>query len=254
MSARRKSSSTEALVAEIRAWCAAHADPVNATRYARYFTEGYDAWGFLDPKHVFWMEMEPQWFQSNASLGLSGFLKLGRELCRSGKYEEASISIRFLTHCPEPFDAQAMPALALWFDGGICNWGHTDVLCGLVLERALLAGRITRHHLAPWLAAPHKFQCRAVPVTLLKSTDPLQELLEFVTPLMHDSERFVQQGLGWFLREHWKRHPKPVEAFLLKHKDTAPRVIYQYATEKMSAEQKARFRRASTKPAKSGKL
>ena len=254
MPARSRAPEAHQLAATIRIWCAAHADPVNATRYARYFTEGYDAWGFLDAKHVFWTEMEPLWFQSHAQLGLTGFLQLGRELCLSGKYEEASIAIRFLTHCQEPFGAQSLPALALWFDGGICNWGHTDVPCALVLEPALLAGRISRHDLAPWLTAPHKFQRRAVPVTLLKCTDPPEELLEFITPLMHDCERFVQQGLGWFLRELWKRHPKPVEALLLRHKDTAPRVIFQYATEKMTAEQKSRFRRTPTKAPKSGKL
>lgn len=254
MPVRRLAPHTQRLVTEIRAWCASHAEPANATRYARYFTEGYDAWGFLDPKHVIWTEMEPQWFQAHAHFGLAGFLDLGHELCRSGKYEEASLAIRCLAHCPEPIDARALPQLALWFDGGICNWGHTDVLCGLVLEPALLAGCIARHDLAPWLGAPHKFQRRAVPVTLLKCTDPTQELLDFVTPLMHDPERFVQQGLGWFLREHWKRHPAVLESFLLQHKDTAPRVIYQYATEKMTAEQKARFRRARNNAPKSGKL
>lgn len=89
--------------------------------------------------------MEPQWFQAHAHFGLAGFLDLGHELCRSGKYEEASLAIRCLAHCPEPIDARALPQLALWFDGGICNWGHTDVLCGLVLEPALLAGCIARH-------------------------------------------------------------------------------------------------------------
>ena len=254
MPSQKRSLIPQKLVAEIRAWCAAHADPVNATSYARYFTEGYDPWGFLDPKHAFWTEMEPHWFQSNAQLGLAGFLDLGRELCRSGKYEEASLAIRFLKHFAESFVSRSLPALALWFDGGICNWGHTDVLCGLVIEPALLAGHISRNDLASWLTSPHKFQRRAVPVALLKSTDPTIELLNFVEPLMHDPERFVQQGLGWFLREQWKRQPEPVEAFLLKHKDTAPRVIFQYATEKMTAVQKARFRRTPTKAPKSGKL
>ena len=52
---------------------------------------------------------------------------------------------------------------------------------------------------------------------------------------MMDPERVVQQGLGWFLRETWKKHPKAVEAFLLEWKDRSPRLIFQYATEKMPA-------------------
>jgi 3-methyladenine DNA glycosylase AlkD len=61
---------------------------------------------------------------------------------------------------------------------------------------------------------------------------------------MLDEERVVQQGLGWFLREAWKRQRLVVEEFLIEFKDTAPRLIYQYATEKMTPEQKNRFRRA----------
>jgi 3-methyladenine DNA glycosylase AlkD len=68
--------------------------------------------------------------------------------------------------------------------------------------------------------------------------------LAFIEPLMSDSEKVVHQGAGWFLREAWKRKPAKVEAFLLRHKDRAPRLIYQYATEKMDKAAKARFRRS----------
>jgi len=61
---------------------------------------------------------------------------------------------------------------------------------------------------------------------------------------MSDTERVVHQGLGWFLREAWKRDPKPVEKLLLRWKDTAARLIIQYATEKMMPQQKERFRAA----------
>ena len=64
---------------------------------------------------------------------------------------------------------------------------------------------------------------------------------------MLDPERVVQQGLGWFLREAWKKTPAPVEAYLTGWKDTAPRLIFQYATEKMSAADRARFRRAKSR-------
>jgi 3-methyladenine DNA glycosylase AlkD len=71
-------------------------------------------------------------------------------------------------------------------------------------------------------------------------------LVDFIEPLMRDPEKVVQQGLGWFLREAWKRRPKPVEAFLLRHKETAPRVIVKYATEKMDRAGKERFRRTQS--------
>jgi 3-methyladenine DNA glycosylase AlkD len=80
-------------------------------------------------------------------------------------------------------------------------------------------------------------------LALVDRTAELPALLEAVRPLMLDAEKVVQQGVGWFLREAWKRQPKPVEAFLMEYRDTAPRVIFQYATEKMTPAQKARFKR-----------
>ena len=42
--------------------------------------------------------------------------------------------------------------------------------------------------------------------------------------MMLDEERVVHQGLGWFLREAWKRDPEGVEPFLLEFKDSAARL------------------------------
>jgi 3-methyladenine DNA glycosylase AlkD len=60
---------------------------------------------------------------------------------------------------------------------------------------------------------------------------------------MMDPEREVHQGLGWFLREAWKKQPQVTETFLFKWKNSAARLIFQYATEKMTAEEKQRFRK-----------
>jgi 3-methyladenine DNA glycosylase AlkD len=82
---------------------------------------------------------------------------------------------------------------------------------------------------------------------LVKKGDDVRPMLEYIRPMMLDDERVVHQGLGWFLREAWKKQPKPVEAFLLEYKDTAARLIFQYATEKMSPAARARFRRAKAR-------
>ena len=79
----------EDLASEIRAWCAAHQDPKQAGKWARYFREGYDAWGLLDKDHPIWNDKQQEWLESYAGLGLRGFLKAGELLFQSGKYEEA---------------------------------------------------------------------------------------------------------------------------------------------------------------------
>lgn len=249
------------LVDEIRRYCAQHADAKAAARYQRYFREGYDAWGLLDKGNPFFTAKRDEWLDRYRDLGARGLLEAGELLFAGGKFEEGAIAIQFLAKRRDELTPEDGVGVHRWFAAGIGNWAHTDGLCGEILSPMLEDGRLTLDLLAAWRASPHRFQRRAVPVSMLALLDPLRKgatppasagarakrLLAFLRPMMLDDERVVQQGLGWFLRECWKRHPDLVEPFLLEHKDRAGRVIYQYATEKMTAEAKARFR--ADKPA-----
>jgi 3-methyladenine DNA glycosylase AlkD len=230
---------------EIRAWCEEHTDPQQAAKYARFFREGWDAWGVHDDES--WAERRRQWLEGYLDLKLGGFLRLGEDLFATGKYEEAGAGIWLVAQHKPHFNKRTLPAIGKWFAAGVNNWAHTDVICGQLLGHLLESCIAPLDSLGPWRTSARKYQRRAVPVSmlaLLDSAGNYEVLLEFIRPMMLDPERVVQQGLGWFLREVWKRQPKPVEKFLQVFKDSAPRLIFQYATEKMTPGQKARFRRA----------
>ena len=72
-------------------------------------------------------------------------------------------------------------------------------------------------------------------------------ILAYIDSMMLDNERVVHQGLGWLIRECWNKQPEVVENFLHKWKATAPRLIFQYATEKMSKEYRVQFRKPKGK-------
>ncbi len=238
--------SAQKLAADVRDYCSAHADPSQAQKWARYFKEGYDAWGLLDAKDPLWNQKQTEWLEKFQGLGLSGFLKAGELLFTSGKYEEGALAIRFLTRHRDEIDGRTFGGLSKWFEAGIGNWAHTDVLCNEVIAPLLQSGRVSLDALASWRESKLKYQRRAVPVAmlgLLKNQDDVKSLLQFLRPLMLDGERVVQQGLGWFLREAWKKQPKPIEAYLLEYRNSAPRLIFQYANEKMKPAERARFRR-----------
>ena len=61
---------------------------------------------------------------------------------------------------------------------------------------------------------------------------------------MLDSEKVVHQGVGWLLRELWKKSSKEAEDFLYKWKDKAPRLVIQYATEKIDKKKRKIFRKS----------
>jgi len=237
--------SLAAIVDHLREFFAAHADPANVAKYARYFKEGFDAYGV--PQEVQFAERDRLVETVAPALGLSGVLDLGDLLFQSGKYEEGTMAFLLAQKLEREFTAESFQRIGLWLERGVTNWAHTDVICGELLSRHFKAGVAAMADLAAWRESPSRWKRRAVPVALLtplKQAADVRPLLDFLRPLMHDGERVVHQGLGWFLREAWKKHPQPVEAFLLEYKDTAPRLIFQYATEKMDAAGKTRFRKA----------
>ena len=235
----------QSIASQFRGFCRANADPERAKRYDRYFTEGYDAWGI--PKEI-WEEKKAALIERyRDELTLDDVVELGHLMMKSGKYEEASFPILLAAAYGDLLTPDVFQGVGTWLDTGIRNWAHTDVLCGHVLAPAVTNKVVKREAMAAWRQHDSKWKRRAVPVTLVelvKQARSVRPLLKFVEPMMSDDDRFVQQGIGWFLREAWKKQPEPVEALLLKYKDTAPRKIYQYATEKMSKQERAKYRRA----------
>ena len=233
---------------EIRRFCEQNANPEIVKKYSRYFTEGYDAYG-LDQKTF--ESQRDKWLELwNKEFSLNDFLLLGDKLISSGKYEEASFAISFIYSNTEKLTAETFDKLGSWLENGIINWAHTDVLCGKALSFFFTNKILEIESLKKWTESASKWKRRAVPVTLIDvlNTDvPLERLFNIIESLMQDDEKFVQKGLGWFLRESWKIYPKKTEDFLLKWKDTCGRIIIQYATEKMDKKNKDRFRRAKKK-------
>jgi len=233
---------------EIRRFCQKNANPDIVKKYSWYFTEGYDAYG-LDQK-TFESQRDKWLEQWKNDLTLDDFLLLGDKLISTGKYEEASFAIGFIYSNKEKFTPETFERLGSWLENGIINWGHTDVLSGKALSYFFINTIVEIESLKKWTDSASKWKRRAVPVTLidvLKMNVTLERLFLIIEPLMSDSDKFVQKGLGWFLREAWKVYPKETEEFLLNWKDMCGRIIIQYATEKMDKENKNRFRRAKKK-------
>lgn len=231
-------------LSEIQSFLESNADPKIVEKYARYFKEGYDAYGIPQEK---WDSQKKVWIKEwKDDLGFNGFIRLGDILIKNGKYEECSFAIVFMKPFSELFTEETYNHFGRWLEKGIQNWAHTDILCGELLSPMLKNKKVDLSIMNLWHESPSKWKRRAVPVSmlgLLKGTEDYGKLLEFISPMMIDKERVVHQGLGWLLREAWKLKPDQIEPFLMKWKDTAPRLIFQYATEKMTAENKLRFRK-----------
>ena len=229
------------LINEIRSYLASNSDPKIAEKYRKYFVEGYDPYG-VDASVTVRKAEE----LIKGGISLDEAMSLALELVSSNKYEEGHLAISLIKRLRKQYTAQTFEQIAGWFQKGIRNWAHVDGLSGDVVSSFLLDGIVGLKEIAAWETSEYKYQRRTVPVSLIKTvgrTFTSNQVIDTVEPLMLDSEKVVQQGLGWLLREIWKKDPGPVEALLQKYRTTGPRVIFQYATEKMTPQKKEEFRR-----------
>ena len=229
----------------IRQFCKANIDEATIKKYSRYFKEGYNAYGLGREKYE---TQRDKWLTEwKEEFSFEDYLKLGDILIATGKYEEASYAVSFIANQKKQLKPEHFKHLSEWLEKGVRNWAHTDILCGWLLSHFIRTNMIKIDALTAWRKSDSKWKRRAVPVTLidvLKTNTSLKQMLALIDPLMSDKEEMVQKGLGWFLREAWKRYPQEVEDFLLKWKDTCGRIIIQYATEKMDKAYRLKFRRA----------
>ncbi len=260
---------TRKVIQEIRDYLIRHSDQKLVEKYSRYFGEGYDSYGIST--ELFHELLKAVYLENVQDFPIEDLFLLGEELIASGKYEEGSLAICLLSELrkelvkanrkkkkqPEDttyniphFDRQMFAKLKAWFDNGIRNWAHTDMTCSILLGQFLVDKSIKLTDFSEWKKSSSKWTRRAVPVSmiaLLKQETDFAPLLKFIDDMMMDDQRPVRQGLGWLLRETWKKEPQLVEEFLMKWKEEAPRLIFQYATEKMDKKYRERFRKTKKK-------
>jgi hypothetical protein len=100
-------------------------------------------------------------------MNLTLILRTAPLLLETGKYEETSFAILLAHAYRDRFDRKAFNAMEKWFDVGIINWAHCDVLCALLMKEFFARGIITLDDLSEWRTAANKHQRRAVPVAML---------------------------------------------------------------------------------------
>ena len=220
-----------------------NANPAIVEKYRKYFKEGYDAYGLTHDQ----VTVKVTEILSMPGITREQLLETSVLLVKSPKYEMTVIAIQLLLGFHKSWTVDTFNTVERWFSVGITNWAQTDYICGELMNLFFKKQLIDLGSISSWRTSSNKFQRRAAVVSLIKpmklSTD-FRPYFDFIEPMMHDPAREVHQGLGWFLRETWKKQPEPTEAFLLKYKETSPRLIFQYATEKMTAEGKERFRKS----------
>ncbi len=245
-------------LAEIQQFFRDNADPANVEKYARYFVDGYDAYGvdgkLSERQRDAWLD---QW---NGTLSWDQWLELADLLLDSPKYEERMYGIGFIMHQRERFMPDLVDRVEAWYEKDwIRTWADVDVSATQILQPLILDGHTQLDRFTTWLTAVSIWQRRAAAVTCIgllggqminaggaakgkpvpERAVPVHDLLEFVRPILWDDHKKVQQGIGWFLRTAWQRFPVETEPWLIANRDHIAAFSMRTATEKMDKEKKA---------------
>lgn len=237
---------------EIFSFCEDHffanENPNYVAKQSRFFTEGYDAFGLDDNQLRHLRDEVFQRFQPS----MPEMAELAYHFLATGKYEFGSLGLMMLKKNRPRLERGVFDHLKRSLDEVVQTWTHADIIGTKLTPVLLELELVTLQDFEPWRFSASKWTRRVSAVTLLylRNRVEVETLLEYVTPLLQDKTRPVHQGVGWFLRELWKIHPREVEDFLFIHKDQAAPIIIQYATEKMNKDKKKRFRRAISKTGK----
>ncbi len=234
------------LYINIKKFCIKNANDEIVKKYSRYFKGGYNGYG-LDKDMI---PEKVKEFKSQSWCSIELVYKVSKLLVKEEKYELPSFALLLLNEFSKQFDYKTFKEVESWFSLGINNWAHTDGIVQYFFPVFWKKEIISLKDLSAWRIAKNKFQRRCVPVAMIKllkhSTD-FSKMFSFIDPIMMDSEREVHQGLGWFLRECWKKDRTTTEDFLMKWKNDCARLIIQYATEKMTKEERLGFRKDKRK-------
>jgi 3-methyladenine DNA glycosylase AlkD len=230
------------LYEDIKNFCILNADEEIVKKYSRYFKDGFYGYGLANGL----IQSKVKEYANQGWCTIDLVYEVSKLLVPEKKFELPSFAFNLLNEFNKELDYKTFEIIETWFSPGINNWAHTDGIVQLFFPVLWKKEIIELEDLSKWRTAENKFQRRCVLVAMikyLKHSDDFKTMFNFIDSLMMDPEREVHQGLGWFLRECWKRNRKVTEDFLLKWKNDCARLIIQYATEKMSKEERLQFRR-----------
>ncbi len=230
------------LYKEIISYCEANYNQANVEKYSRYFRGSYDAWGLSQPQ----VNDKVKELSKNKEISLEVIFDASELLFNSGKYEEISFVLLLINARDKHYTIETLEKIEKLFEIGIYNWAHADTLGMMVLPKFVKNNIVDYSYFNNWIFSTFKFQRRSAAVTIIKNIktiDNIEKLFAIIEPLMIDTEREVHQGAGWFLKKAWEKYPAETEIFLMKYKNTSPRLIFQIACEKMEKNYRLKFRK-----------
>jgi 3-methyladenine DNA glycosylase AlkD len=165
--------------------------------------------------------------------GMDFVVLVADKLFNGRNLEEKVFAVFLLEKQTDNFGDNEFQLFASWLDR-VSSWADHDALAHDLLAPMMAADPARCREVFLWAKSPNRWRRRAACVALIRGVREQRffpEIVRLSNQLLYDEDDMVQKGLGWLLREAAKANPKRTVPYLMKIRDTAPRLVLRTACE-----------------------
>jgi 3-methyladenine DNA glycosylase AlkD len=158
------------------------------------------------------------------------------ELVKTGGNEQIYIAFDWAFRVRKSYEHKDFNRFTLWMDKYVVDGHACDALCTHALGEFLVQFPEFLEKTLKWSTSNNRWMRRASAVALIypiKRGLYLENIFTVAHRLLLDGDDIVQKGMGMALNVAGMRYPKEVFQFVLKYKETMPKVAMTYATRAM---------------------
>lgn len=167
-------------------------------------------------------------------------LNVADKLFRGRILEEKVFAVFLLQGLTSKFTEGEFKLFASWLDR-VSTWADHDALTSFLIG-PMIAGEPKRAKAVfPWAKSRDRWHRRAATVSLIRAIREQKcrrEVIQISNLLLNDEDDMVQKGLGWLLREAVKYDREQTLPYIIKLRESAPRLVLRTACETLPKEQR----------------
>src|SRR5271156_697637 len=174
--------------------------------------------------------------------GLDFLVKTADDLFSGAVLEEKIAAVFLLEKLDAEFGDREFKRFESWLDR-ISSWADHDALVHDLIAPMIAAKPARAKIVFRWARSPSRWRRRAACVALIRGTRAkmfFPEITKLSDSLLADEDDIVQKGLGWLLRETAKFDAKRTVPYLMKIRESSPRLVLRTACETLPVEVKKR--------------
>ena len=167
---------------------------------------------------------------------LAYLMSVANHLFRGDILEEKIFAVFLFEKITNQLGNREFQVLESWLKR-VSTWADHDGLASYLLGPMLLSVPKRSQRVFVWAKSKNRWHRRAAAVALIRGARVGQfekQIIRISNLLLRDDDDMVQKGLGWLLREWTRDYPERAVLYLMKVRDSAPRLVLRTACEKLA--------------------